>query len=222
MPHQAPVSAGTAWARPGPSARQLHGPGPAPRCPEPDAPLQTGVALCVVAWALSDGRGGYGCCLLPTPVAPGSRVSSVADCAQRFSGSNEFDFWVGPQFGRLILKSIFTCISSYGRESELGSISIKNIGLILKMKTNKTALLEKTTTQTALARPGCKLWHSGSLQVPAVLPARALPRGTSSRDAGCPVGTTDALLQTLAGSGVSSASDVGSTRELQTLRTVVG
>lgn len=86
------------------------------------------------------------------------------------------------QFGRLILHSIFPFISSYGRKFNLGAISMKNIGLMLKMKTNKAEpYWKKQQPQRALARPASVLSPQGPAERPVLVPAGALTWGPALR-----------------------------------------
>lgn len=87
------------------------------------------------------------------------------------------------QFRRLTLRSICPFISSYGRKFNLGAISVKNIGLMLKKKTNKTEpYWKKQQPQTVLARPGSVLSvTSGSRRAPCPRASRS----TGGQLSGC-------------------------------------
>lgn len=134
-----------------------------------------------------------------------------------------------PQFGRLVLHSISPFISSYGRKFHLGAISMKNIGLMLTTKTNKTEPYWKNQQpQTALARPGSVLAPQGPAEHPVLVPAGARRRGPALGTRGaprgfcagpvCAVGTAGPVLQTAGDSGASSASDAGCARTLRAQR----
>lgn len=102
---------------------------------------------------------------------------------------NELGVWVELHFGTLILNSIFSSISSYGRKSNLGAISIQNIGFILKMKTNKTnPYWKKQQPQAVFGTPGhratagtaplrCMSSHQLPCPWPCPLPLGTLPSG---------------------------------------------
>lgn len=88
-----------------------------------------------------------------------------------------------------VINSIFSSISSYGRKSNLGAISIQNIGFILKMKTNKTnPYWKKQQPQAVFGTPGhraaagmapprCMSFHQLPCPWPCPLPLGTLPSG---------------------------------------------